>query len=171
MSDASMTDWMGYVYQQKPLPTNAAGVTVTLSVFDPNKNTYDIGTVTSDANGLFHLMWKPPVPGEYVVYAKFAGTNAYWPSSTATAVAVVEAPAVSPVVTPTPPAPTPTPVTTVTPPVTPPPTQTTSPIVTSTPTSAPPPTAPAPTELYIAIAAAVIIIVVIAAAVLLRRRK
>ena len=33
-SDASMTDWMGYVYQQKPLPTNFTGVEVTINVLD-----------------------------------------------------------------------------------------------------------------------------------------
>ena len=31
-SDASMKDWMGYVYQQKPLPTNFTGVPVTIDV-------------------------------------------------------------------------------------------------------------------------------------------
>ena len=37
-SDASMKDWMGYVYQQKPLPTNFTGVPVSIDAVDPNGN-------------------------------------------------------------------------------------------------------------------------------------
>ena len=50
-SDASMKDWMGYVYQQKPLPTNFTGVEVTLSVVDANGNYRTIGTATTDVTG------------------------------------------------------------------------------------------------------------------------
>ena len=161
VSDASMTDWMGYVYQQKPCPTNAKGATVHVTAIDPNGNFQDIGNVTTDLTGLYHVMWTPPVPGEYVVTATFTGTNGYWPSQAETAIGVSEAPSASV-------APTPTPTPTIT---APPTTATPSPIVTSTPTSAPPPTAPAPIALYAAIAAAVVIIVVVAAAVVLRKRK
>jgi hypothetical protein len=160
VSDASMTDWMGYVYQQKPCPTDAAGVTVTLSVFDPNNNTYTIGTTTSDLNGLYHLMWTPQVPGEYVITATFAGTNAYWPSHAATAIGVTEI-AASPQATATPtPPPTLTPTST--------PTESTAPSVTTAPT---PPGSSGDSTTYIAIAAAVIIVIAVAAALVLRRRK
>ena len=52
-SDASMKDWMGYVYQQKPLPTNFTGVEVTFSVVDANGNYRTIGTTTTDYTGQY----------------------------------------------------------------------------------------------------------------------
>ncbi len=161
VSDDSMKDWMGFVYQQFPCPANAVGVPVTLSVFDPNNNTYNIGTTTSDASGSFALMWTPSVPGLYTVTATFAGTNGYFGSSAVTHVGVVAA--ASPQVTTTPAA-TSTPATTTTPATTASP----SPSVTTAPT--PPGSTAVPTT-YIAIAAAAIIIVAVAAALVLRRRK
>jgi hypothetical protein len=83
-SDASMTAWMEYVYQQKPEPTNFTGVPVTISVTDSNGNHYTIGTATTDESGMFTLAWTPIIPGNYTVYATFAGTNGYWPSSAET---------------------------------------------------------------------------------------
>jgi hypothetical protein len=79
-SDASMKDWMGYVYQQKPLPSSFTGVQVDLAVLDSNGNHYSIGTTTTDTAGSYSLTWKPTIPGDYTVYATFAGTNGYWPS-------------------------------------------------------------------------------------------
>ena len=79
-SDASMKDWMGYVYQQKPLPTNFTGVPVTISVLDSNNNFRTIGTATTDATGLYSLTWTPDISGNFTVVANFAGTNGYWPS-------------------------------------------------------------------------------------------
>ena len=38
VSDASQSRWMEYVYQNQVMPTNATGVTVTLSVLDSNNN-------------------------------------------------------------------------------------------------------------------------------------
>ncbi|MGA2682429.1 MAG: PQQ-binding-like beta-propeller repeat protein [Candidatus Bathyarchaeia archaeon] len=84
-SDASMTAWMGYVYQQQPAPTNFIGVPVNIFVLDSNNNYRQIGTATTNANGMYALSWKPDIPGNYTVYAAFAGTNAYWPSTSATA--------------------------------------------------------------------------------------
>jgi outer membrane protein assembly factor BamB len=102
VSDASMSAWMEYVYMQKPRPTNATGVDVILTVLDPNNNIYDIGTVTSDSNGNFKLLWEPLVPGEYTVIATFAGSESYWPSHAETAVGVTEAPEATPPPTPAP---------------------------------------------------------------------
>jgi hypothetical protein len=83
---------MGYVYQQQPHPTNFTGVTVTLSVLDPNNNTYTVGTATTDINGIFHYTWTPKdVPGTYTVYATFSGTNGYWPSESETNMVVQSA--------------------------------------------------------------------------------
>jgi hypothetical protein len=105
MSDANMTEWMGYVYQQKPRPTDVTGVEVIISVLDPNNNCYEVGRATSDENGMFKLAFTPLVPGEYSVYATFAGSQAYWPSSAVTAINVDEAPAATAEPTPVPQAP------------------------------------------------------------------
>ena len=88
VSDASMNDWMGYVYQQKPIPTNATGVTVTLSVLDSNNNFRTIGTTTTDLSGAYSYQWTPDISGKYTVYASFAGNNGYWPSSSETSFGV-----------------------------------------------------------------------------------
>jgi hypothetical protein len=81
-SDASMKDWMGYVYQQKPLPTNFTGVPVTIDVVDSNNNYRNIGTAMTDASGTYSLVWKPDIAGNFTVVATFHGTNGYWPSYT-----------------------------------------------------------------------------------------
>jgi len=80
-SDASMTQWMSYVYQQQPMPTNFTGVPVTITILDSNGNYRTLGTVTTDPTGTYSLSWTPDIPGTYSVYANFAGTNGYWPSS------------------------------------------------------------------------------------------
>jgi hypothetical protein len=99
VSDANMSDWMLYVYKQFPRPTDAVGVKVTVSVQDPNNNRYDVGTATSDIDGFFKLSFTPEVPGEYTVYATFAGSNAYYGSHTLTAISVEKAPQATPVPT------------------------------------------------------------------------
>jgi hypothetical protein len=91
ISDASMDDWMAYVYQQMPRPTNATGVSVTLSVIDANQNFRDIGTTTSGPDGFFSFSWKPDISGKYTLYASFAGSESYYPSNTVTAFQVDDA--------------------------------------------------------------------------------
>jgi hypothetical protein len=162
ISDDSMSDWMAYLYMQQPKPTNATGVPVMLTAFDPNNNTEIIGTVTSDASGNYAIDWTPPVPGIYKITATFYGTNSYFGSTAETALDVSKAPVAQvPIATPagTPP---PTAMPTSTP-------ATSSPQVTETPIP-PPSNAGVPTT-YIIIAVVAIIIVVAAAALALRRRK
>ena len=60
ISDASMDDWMNYVYMQKPAPTDATGVEVTISAIDPNHNYITLGTTVSDSNGNYGFTWKTP---------------------------------------------------------------------------------------------------------------
>jgi hypothetical protein len=88
--DAIMGDWMGYVFQQKPLPSNFMGVTVDISVFDSNGNYRSIGTTTTDAKGNYQIVWTPDISGTYNVVASFAGTNSYWPASSTAAFTVSE---------------------------------------------------------------------------------
>jgi outer membrane protein assembly factor BamB len=95
-SDASMTDWMGYVYQQRPLPTNFEGVKVSIDVIDSNGNYRNIGTATTDSSGTYRLTWTPDISGDYTVIATFAGTNGYWSSYAEEGFTVMEEPAVTP---------------------------------------------------------------------------
>ena len=95
-----MTPWMDYLFNQQPEPTNATGVQVTLTVFDPNNNTYSIGTTTSDINGKYAFDWTPSVSGLYKITATFAGSNAYYSSSAETAITVQKAATATPTNTP-----------------------------------------------------------------------
>jgi len=158
ISDADMSAWMEYLHQQKPMPTNAAGVTVKLTAIGPDGTTQTIGEATSDSNGNFGASWTAPAAGLYKIMATFEGTQSYGGSSASTYISVVTAPSASPTAPPT-----------TAPPTTPPPT---SAPISATPTVAPtPPGAGTPAEVYVAIAAVVIIIAIAAAAVYLRRRK
>ena len=80
-----MTPWMEYLYMQKPVPTDATGVEVTLDVLDSNGNYRNIGTATSDANGFYNFAWMPNIPGKYTLYATFDGSGSYWASCAETA--------------------------------------------------------------------------------------
>lgn len=103
-SDASMKDWMGYVYQQKPMPNNFTGVPVSINAMDPNGNYIHVGDATTNAYGLFSSTWvTPDVPGDYTVYATFPGTNGYWPSTAVVAMSVATAQSGGPTATATPP--------------------------------------------------------------------
>jgi hypothetical protein len=85
VSDASMTQWMEYVYEQQPMPTNTTGVQVTLTAIDPNHNTVTLGTATTNILGDFGFSWTPPsVPGTYQIIATFSGTNSYYSSAAST---------------------------------------------------------------------------------------
>jgi hypothetical protein len=160
VSDASQEQFMEYVYQQQALPTNATGVSVHLTATDPNGNYQDIGTAISDASGFYHISYIPPVLGDYVITATFAGSNSYGGSSAETAFTISKA-STGQIVTPAP-------ILTATPSTTAP-TQTVAP--TATLTSAPNTTANTLPTTYIAISAVVIIAVLAAAALILRKRK
>ena len=84
VSDASQSRWMEYVYQQQPIPQNATGVPITISVLDSNNNYRTIGTTTSDIYGSFGFTWTPDIPGKFTIIASFAGSNSYYPSSAST---------------------------------------------------------------------------------------
>ena len=102
VSDASQTAWMEYVYMQKPRPSNATGVMVSFTAIDPNGNTRDLGTATSDSTGAFAKLFTPDVSGTYTVTAAFFGSDSYWPSYTETAFAVTQGPTPAPTATPQP---------------------------------------------------------------------
>jgi hypothetical protein len=88
ISDDDMQAWMEYLYARQVMPIGAKGVEVVLETFDPNGNYYEIGRVTSDASGLYKMMWEPPVEGEYTIVASFAGSDSYWGSTVETSISV-----------------------------------------------------------------------------------
>jgi len=77
ISDKDMTAWMEYLYEQKPMPTDATGVPVKITAVGPNGQTIDIGTATSDIGGSFGISWTPSDEGTYQITATFEGTNSY----------------------------------------------------------------------------------------------
>jgi hypothetical protein len=92
IADEYMDAWMEYLYKQQAKPTDAVGVTVKLSAYDPNGNYQDIGTTTVDTNGNFGKSWVPPIPGEYYLMAEFEGSDSYGSSSDTTYFVVDPAP-------------------------------------------------------------------------------
>jgi hypothetical protein len=77
INDASMDAWMEYMFHQRPMPTNATGVSVSLDTIDPNGNLIHIGDTTSDAASNYGIAYKPDVPGTYQIIATFKGSNSY----------------------------------------------------------------------------------------------
>jgi hypothetical protein len=100
VSDASMSTYMEYLYDQQPIDginhnKTVTGVPVTISAIDPNGNPVTIGSTTSDLSGTYALTWKPSLAGEYTITASFAGSNAYGSSWAETHAVVVEPQATS----------------------------------------------------------------------------
>jgi outer membrane protein assembly factor BamB len=158
ISDENMTAWMAYLYLQQPMPTNVAGVPLTIYVSDQSNNVVDTIPTTSDSLGHFIVSWTPTSAGVYKVAAVFDGSKSYYASTEETgfvvgAAAVQTTPSTAPTQTAAPTS-TPSPITT----------------PTVTPTAAPEPAQGFATEVYIVGAAAVIIAVVTVAAMLLRKR-
>lgn len=84
VSDADEGAFMATVYEQQPMPANLQGVPVSVYVLDSNGNYRQIGKTTTDSSGQFTLSWAPDIPGNYTVYATFAGSAAYYGSSAET---------------------------------------------------------------------------------------
>ena len=100
ISDADMSVWMDYLHMQNSTllnnPPNCIGVPVTLTAVDPNGNSINIGTATSDGDGHFAYQWTPTTAGLYKVYATFAGSNSYFSSYAETSATVASASSSSP---------------------------------------------------------------------------
>jgi hypothetical protein len=90
IADEYQEDWMEYVYMGLTCPGDAEGVEVVLETLDPNNNFYEIGRATTDASGFYSIMWEPPVPGKYTVFATFKGSDSYYTSYAETAFGVSE---------------------------------------------------------------------------------
>jgi hypothetical protein len=90
ISDHDMDAWMEYMFHQRPKPTDAKGVKVSLDTVDPNGNFVHIGNTTNDIEGNFGFMFTPEVPGTYQIIATFAGSASYGPSSATTYLSIGE---------------------------------------------------------------------------------
>ncbi len=91
VSDASQSDWMLYVYKQFEQPSGATGVPISIDAVDPNGNYVHLGDTTSDSSGRFHLSVCPDTPGDYVIYATFGGSAAFYSSFAQTEMTVMNA--------------------------------------------------------------------------------
>jgi outer membrane protein assembly factor BamB len=89
VSDASQSNWMLYVYKQFEQPTDTTGVYISIDAVDPNGNYVHIGDTTSDYSGRFHLSFNPETAGDYVIYATFGGSAAYYSSFAQTEMTVM----------------------------------------------------------------------------------
>ena len=98
---SSMATWMQYLYMQAPIDglfgnETITGVPVQITAVDPNNNTVNLGTATTDGiSGTYALNWTPTIPGIYKIYATFAGDNSYG-SSFATTYATVSSISITP---------------------------------------------------------------------------
>ena len=102
ISDEDMGPWMEYMFMEKPIPSSAKGVDVSIDVVDANGNFRNVGTATSDISGVYSLVWEPDIPGKYSVIATFAGSESYGSSFASTSFYVEEAPQPTPPPEPTP---------------------------------------------------------------------
>ena len=92
ISDESMDAWMEYLHMQRQKPINATGVPVTLTAIDPNHNLINIGTATSDTNGVYGYTWMPEVSGLYQIVASFKGSESYGSSTASTYLTAIDTP-------------------------------------------------------------------------------
>ena len=88
VSDASMSEWMLYVYKQFKQPTDVTGVTVIFNAIDPMGNFIDIDRTTTDGTGFYSYAFKPEHEGKYTILATFEGTGGYYGSYAETAIVV-----------------------------------------------------------------------------------
>ena len=92
VSDASMSEWMAYLYGQNATlinnPPTPTGVQVTLTAVDPTGKSINIGTTTSDSLGHFGYQWNPTTAGLYTIYATFAGSGGYYGSAASTSATI-----------------------------------------------------------------------------------
>lgn len=106
VSDSDMNEWMDYLHGQNATlintPPKPEGVPVKLTAVGSDGTVVDLGTAASNSEGLFAKAWTPPTEDLYMIYASFEGSNSYWSSSAATALAV-DSPT-APTASPTPPA-------------------------------------------------------------------
>jgi outer membrane protein assembly factor BamB len=88
IADGYMSEWMLYVYKQRPRPANAVGVNVKLEAVAPDMSYMDLGSTTSDAYGNYAFSFSPETEGTYTIIATFEGSGGYYGSTDTTYVNV-----------------------------------------------------------------------------------
>jgi hypothetical protein len=141
VSKNSMVGWMEYLHMQKPKPTNTTGVEVTLTATKSDGTQVNIGTATSDADGVFRLQWTPTDEDLYKITASFAGDDSYWGSQGITTLMVGSADFAS------------------------------AAVPTASPSVVPSSQALPIADMYIIAAAAIVVVAIAAVAVILHKRK
>ncbi|MGE5187685.1 MAG: PQQ-binding-like beta-propeller repeat protein [Betaproteobacteria bacterium] len=101
VSKESMSTYMEFLHQQRPIDgffhnVTVTGVPVTITVNDPNDNWFNLGTVMSDEKGNFGFSWTPTIAGQYKITATFAGDDSYGSSWATTYATVNDAPQATP---------------------------------------------------------------------------
>jgi hypothetical protein len=91
VSDASMSNWMLYVWKDFERPADATGVNVRIEAINPNGEYEDWGTTTSDAYGNWAFGACPDTAGTYMIIATFSGSGAYYGSTDTAYLTVAEA--------------------------------------------------------------------------------
>jgi len=92
IADEDMSEWMEFLYMQKPYPEDSKGVTVKLTAVDSAGNEYAIGNAITENGGNYGKSWKPSTEGEYIIMATFEGTESYYSSYDTTYLVVDPAP-------------------------------------------------------------------------------
>jgi outer membrane protein assembly factor BamB len=88
VADASMSEWMLYVYKTEQAPDMPMGVTVYLEAIDPDGEYLYIGETTTDMYGNYGLEFTPGKEGKYMIMASFKESGAYYGSTDTAYVAV-----------------------------------------------------------------------------------
>jgi len=101
VSKDSMSTYMEFLHQQRPIDgfyhnVTVTGVPISLDAVDPNNNYVHLGTVTSDEKGNFGLSWTPTIAGQYKITATFAGDDSYGTSWATTYASVSDGPTAAP---------------------------------------------------------------------------
>ncbi|MCL1977470.1 MAG: hypothetical protein FWG55_05145, partial [Candidatus Bathyarchaeota archaeon] len=91
VSDASMSEWMLYVYKQFEQPMDITGLPIQIVAIDPSGEYITIGTTTSDASGRYSLEFTPTTTGKYIIYAFFSGSDSYYGSDAQNEIVVMAA--------------------------------------------------------------------------------
>ncbi len=87
IADANMAAWMEYKFMDQPMP-GASGVPLKLTAIAADGSSTEIGTVYSDASGVFVSSWTPDKEGVFKIVAAFDGSDSYGGSYAETGVVV-----------------------------------------------------------------------------------
>jgi len=88
VSDASMSDWMLYIYKQFDCPADVTGVEVVFNWVDADGVWHDMDRTTTDMSGSYSLPWAFDTEGVVKIVATFQGSGGYFASYAETSIVV-----------------------------------------------------------------------------------